>query len=567
MKNTLNITFLFVLCLALAWAWNSTYAMPGMGKAATGSPAPAPVGGASGSGVVAKEQAETGGNDPLDSIALPDNVLKVDGVPYSGDLFKKFVREVMEEPSAKRSDFARCLNEMALDVAGYDAALKEMPELKDDASVARAVAKLKSRLLPSIFYLEEVRDKVNPTPEELLKTIPDPPAQYDISAITNQDEGQIDSAGKALAQGEPFDNVARLYSDGLTAHKGGKVGSVVEGKYDLFSELEFRVIKSLKDGETSKPFMSRIGWTIVRLDKFWSSEALKRLDVEENYPRYKAEAEKARSQELYSDIQKRYSVVWNDNNLARIRAAVDNELLRTDDLRSIEIFRVDGIPVYAPDFFDAMAKAHSSEALELYLDKRMRSELLSREAERLGYAGRLDPLVDLARRRAVTREFFRRKSVGFQAGEKELREYYEKNREKYRTEEARRLFVIETPDRKKADEVYSKAKKGGDFRKLARNYAYKEEQRIVEGDVGYVVRKNMDPVVGDKIFRAKVGSVLKPMEIPAAGGGTVFAVVKVDAVRKRDYRPYDQVNKDMLRDKIVAAKMSDYYKEFIDEVG
>jgi len=561
MRRLRKIAHFLIVCLATALPWGSPFAMP------RGGAPPVAHGGNVVPGDAAPDAGDSAARDPLDRISGSDNVLRVDGVAYSGEIFKSYLRDILERRPADGRELHASLNEMALDVAGYEEALSEMPTLADDMVVVQALSKLKAKLLPAIYIREEVRNKVNPTPEELLAKLPDPPPQYEISVITNQEEARIDEAAKALSQGEPFDNVARTYSDGFTAHKGGKVGAVVEGKYDQFSEAEFRVIKGLKGGEASRPFMTRIGWTIVRLDRFWSSDELKRLDVDRNFAQYKANAEKERMQELNAEIRKRYPVVWNDNNLARIRAAVDNSLLRTDDLRSIEIFRVDGSPVHAPDFFDSMARIHSPDALDIYLDKRERTELLSREAERLGYAKPLEPLLDLARRRAVTREFFRRKSRAFQASDADLREYYEKNSEKFRTEEARRLLVIENPDRKKAEEAHRKAKRGDDFRQLARKYSYRDEARKVGGDVGFVYRKNLDPKVGDKIFRAREGAILPPMEIPGAGGRAVYAVVKVDAVRKAGVRPFDQVNREVLADKVVSARMEEYYKEFIGTVN
>jgi len=500
--------------------------------------------------------------DPTDNLVIPDNVLRVDGVTYSGKTLKAYARHILEKSVSNDNELLGCVDDMALDIAGYDAALREMPSLKDDIRVVQAVAKLKARILPPIYFNEKVRGKVNPTVEELLAKVPEPAAQYDVSVIVSAEEEKIDEAARAISEGQPFEAVARKYSEGLTAAKGGKVGALFEGKYDLYTEAEFRVIRALKDGEVSKPFMSRIGWTILRLEKYWSPDVLRRNEIERNYESYKAEAEKARFRELYGEIESRSKVVWNDNNLERIRIAIDNNLPFTEELSTSEMFRVNGFPVYALEI-ESLSRFHSPQSLDLYLDRRLREELLAQEAERLGYAAQAEALIYISGRRAVTRRFFQVKNRSFAPSEKDLAEYYGKNKEKFISEERRGLLVIETPDRKKADEAYRKAKKGEDFRALAESYAYKEEQRKARGEVGFLTRSSLQLEVGDKIFGAREGAVLGPFALKDPGGKTIYAVAKVEAIRKAALRPYEKVDKESIAGKVVAWRMEEFFEGFI----
>lgn len=560
MKKTQIIAILLLALLGLPGSGNPAFAMPREGAVPSRSATPEDLFGAG----VPKGQVPS--RDPMDSLAIPDNVLRVDGVVYSGKTLKAYVRDILEQRPATDNELLGYADDMALDIAGYNVAIREMPSLKDDLRVAQAVAKFKARILPGIYYDEEVRRKVNPTVEDILSKVPVPVAKYEVSVIINPEEGKIDEAVRAISGGQAFDAVARKYSEGMASEKGGKVGALVEGKYDLFTEAEFRIIKGLKDGEVSKPFMSRIGWAIIRLEKFWSPEVLRKLDVEENYEKYKAEERKNRFKELYEAIEKRSTVSWNDNNLERIRVAIDNNLPFDEELRLSEVFRVNGFPVYALEI-ESLSAFHSPKALDTYLEKRMRTELLAQEAERLGYSAQVDTLIDLSRRRAITRQFFKNKSRTFVPTEKDLAEYYSKNKEKFTTEEQRKLLVIEMLDRKKADQVFKKAKKGQNFRKLAVSYAYKEEQRKVQGEVGFLSRSNLQPAVGDAIFNAKEGDVLAPLAMKDPEGKMVYAVVKVEAVRKAELRPLESVNKESLAGKIVAGRMEEYYKEFIGAVS
>jgi len=519
----------------------------------------------SGSGMAAGHAAAPDGT--LETLVVPDNVVRVDGVGYSGNLLKRYVADVLEQRVTTAGDLLKYADDMALDISGYDIALREQPALENDVRVRQAVEKIKARLLPEIFFREEVRKKVNPTVEELLPKLPDPPPMYEVSVIVNPEESRIDEAAKALAGGTPFEEAARKYSEGVTAEKGGKLGALVDGKFDLFTEQEFRVIKALQDGEVSRPFMTRIGWAIVKMEKRWSPEMLKRQDIERNYGKYKSDAEKARMEALYGEILARYKVAWNDNNLLRIKEALSGKAPFTEELRLSEIFRVDDVPVYAMEI-DSLSRFHSPEALDVFIDKRVRSELLAREAARLGYASEAAPVVDLAKRRAVTREFFKRKAKSFAATDQDIEEYYSKNREKFLTEDLRGLLVIETTSRKKAEEAAKKARrKGADFRELAAKYNYREESRKARGEVGFLAKKNLQPSLGEAIFRADEGAVLGPYEFKDAGGKAVFAVVKVESIRKPTQVPLEKLNHDALADKIVAGRMETFHNDFIRKVS
>ncbi len=104
------------------------------------------------------------------------------------------------------------------------------------------------------------------------------------------------------------------------------------------------------------------------------------------------------------------------------------------------------------------------------------------------------------------------------AGEKELREFYQKNIGRYRTNETYRpaqiLFVIPkgaTPEeireiRKKCQKVLEKIKNGEDFGETALLYSEDTSNRD-HGDLGYFRRGELLPVFEREALRLKVGEV------------------------------------------------------------
>jgi len=103
-------------------------------------------------------------------------------------------------------------------------------------------------------------------------------------------------------------------------------------------------------------------------------------------------------------------------------------------------------------------------------------------------------------------------------GEKELREFYQKNISRYRTNETYRpgqiLFIIPkeaTPEeireiRKKCQNVLEKIRKGEDFGEMALLYS-EDASNKDHGDLGYFRKGELLPVFEREALRLKVGEV------------------------------------------------------------
>jgi peptidyl-prolyl cis-trans isomerase SurA len=104
------------------------------------------------------------------------------------------------------------------------------------------------------------------------------------------------------------------------------------------------------------------------------------------------------------------------------------------------------------------------------------------------------------------------------AGEKELREFYQKNMDRYRTRETYRpgqiLFVIPkgaTPEeileiRKKCQKVLEKIKRGEDFGEMALLYS-EDISNKDHGDLGYFGKGELLPAFEREALRLRVGEV------------------------------------------------------------
>ncbi|PZS01382.1 MAG: hypothetical protein DLM69_05045, partial [Candidatus Chloroheliales bacterium] len=83
--------------------------------------------------------------------------------------------------------------------------------------------------------------------------------------IVVSDQTLANNIYQQIQAGGDFAALAKQYStDGLTKDKGGLVGFINPNNVD---QATAAVLKSLKDGETAKPFGTRKGWEIIRVLK------------------------------------------------------------------------------------------------------------------------------------------------------------------------------------------------------------------------------------------------------------------------------------------------------------
>jgi len=163
-------------------------------------------------------------------------------------------------------DLRRELNRSGMTLVDYRARMKT--QLKDQQYLRLVVGKF---IRPNIEVLEnEVRDYY-------LAHLDEMPAEPDSLTIANilvpvqpsvdvrqAIQAKIAEIQAALESGRSFADVAREYSEGPNAKRGGEVGVVAPG--DLFDPNLDRAVFALSIAEVSQPVVSSVGVHLVRLD-------------------------------------------------------------------------------------------------------------------------------------------------------------------------------------------------------------------------------------------------------------------------------------------------------------
>ena len=158
--------------------------------------------------------------------------------------------------------------------------------------------------------------------------------------------------------------------------------------------------------------------------------------------------------------------------------------------------------------------------------------------------------------------------VETKAGEKEFREFYQKNMDRYRTNETYRpgqiLFIIPkgaTPEeireiKKKCQKVLEKIKGGEDFGEMALLYS-EDTSNKDRGDLGYFKKGELLPAFQREALRLKVGEV---SEIVRTEFG--FHIIKLLDRKGMDPLPFEEVQEKVKAD-YFESEMEKALKQYL----
>ncbi len=158
--------------------------------------------------------------------------------------------------------------------------------------------------------------------------------------------------------------------------------------------------------------------------------------------------------------------------------------------------------------------------------------------------------------------------VEAKAGEKELREFYQKNMDRYRTNETYRpshiLFAIPkeaTPEemgeiRRKAQKVLERIKGGEDFGEMALLYSEDASSKN-QGDLGYLKKGELVPAFEREALRLKVGEV---SGIVRSEFG--FHIIKLLNRKGMDPFPFEEVQEKVKAD-YYESEMEKAFKQYV----
>ncbi len=382
---------------------------------------------------------------------------------------------------------------------------------------------------------------------------------------------RIEDIRTQILRGADFASMARKFSEeARTASNGGDWGYIRWGT-GRFDEKFYQVAFSLKEGEVSKPFRTRVGWHLLKC------EGIIRPSKEEfELRKGRLRAELARHRQVHLDsvfyalqrkVMQRYNVHFYDDGfkrfVARVRAIAEDSTVKAPQLRTISVANQfsrirpeDRLIVLASwsggkltigDVIDEINQMKefkrpllkSEGKLREWVGRKVGMKLMIQEAYREGF-GKNDIVereVNYRAERMIAAKVLRNDVTDpSRPTEEDLRRTYEADPELFREpRKARVQEIFIKRDGKLAEKVAKLAKSGADFEELARKYNQRSVTKSKNGWLGYI-SADMYGAVGKKALQVKPGEIAGP--IPMGRGN--FSIIRVVALRDSYVPPFEK---------------------------
>lgn len=331
--------------------------------------------------------------------------------------------------------------------------------MSDRAVLEQALTAWKIEHYPDLYWEKVVDPKVKVTDDEL-RAMVNPQERVQLGAIVFglDDEGHraANEVAAKLAAGADFATMAREYSYGLAADKGGDLGW--QGLPNKFvEEKQVPALREVAVGGHTAPLKTQIGWVIFQVRDRQSAEEI-----------FRKEKAAARDELLPAKIHDARSM-----RLAELRKKAVITYPTKDPLGGPRppAVVIDGFMLYE----EALAKPDPQHATTSVATPKQRLEkfvdafLLVRELERLGLhnEAKLRDGLAVERIEVLAKQALRKEvEQGLAISDAELRAEYQR----YYVPAVYELQMIVTRDRGKAEQALKKVRAGADFTEAAKEY-------------------------------------------------------------------------------------------------
>ena len=165
----------------------------------------------------------------------------------------------------------------------------------------------------------------------------------------------------------------------------------------------------------------------------------------------------------------------------------------------------------------------SPERMGEFLDIYINQKVLYTEAVKRGIDRREDVIekTENFKKQLVGKTFGQEILKGIRISDSEIDDYYKRHKEDYEQINVSEIYINADPEKgttkeaalARAVEAYGKAKAGGDWDEIVKEYSDDETTKKKGGERGYVQRGEFGPAIDERIFGMKKGEITDPLEV------------------------------------------------------
>ncbi len=172
-----------------------------------------------------------------------------------------------------------------------------------------------------------------------------------------------------------------------------------------------------------------------------------------------------------------------------------------------------------------------------------------------------DRLVDIREQLLIESLLKKKVTTNINPSEEQLKDYYEKNKEKFKTgqEVDTRQILVKTE--KEAKEIRAKLDKGEDFADLAKRFSIDPSAKSTGGAIGFHAKGTLLPEYEAVAFKlTKVGQISPPVKTQLG-----YHIIQLQGMKPPAYTPYEEV-KEFIKQRIVQEKQNDVLEKYVTDL-
>ena len=405
------------------------------------------------------------------------------------------------------------------------------------------------RLATRALWNEEIK-KIDTSDERLRAYYKDKETKWHVRQIFTKERKKAEEALRRLKAGEDFSKVAREFSEGPYASRGGDLGFIKRGKMVKGWE---GVAFSLRPGQFSDIIETYAGFHIIKLEEIKLPD-MEMFEEKKKFLKRRFLKEKKREIEsaLKLSLRKKAKIEINKKLLKEIRP---------EGSPSGVIAWVNNEPIFVKDFFPIFKRRtwgykamqerwHIDIDLEKIkngiLQELIDRYLIEQEALRRGYFKKDKKLKrELAKyKRELLVDQFRRKIIAPQITltERELKGYYEKHKEDYLSPNRYNLRLIRVNSKEEAMSIREELLLGADFALLARKKSISDSAKS-GGALGWVPEDRLPTKIKEAVSKLKPGQIS-----PIIEDGPHYSILLLQGEKRGSPFPFEKVKERIKRD-------------------
>ena len=438
------------------------------------------------------------------------------------------------------------------------------------ATVSGKIAIAVSRVWKNAYWKEVVKPTVKITDEEILRKSPDFSDSVHLFQILVSTPTKAESLRRKLLENEDtFENIAKSESEGFSASKGGDSGYVSRIPSSIYDNTALEAIFLLKPGETSPVIHTPIGYAIFKVTEIKTATRQRKEWLEG----FRQQAIGDKGKEVWAqhvlDLKKKHGIVVHDENGKRLVTAMENkeDLAKYKDMVLIE---VDGKKWTTEDLIDPSGAGvvHGPGTFQVLIESRLREYLVNADMERRDLKKKYPALLkkeQLLEEDTLAREMLQRSVRDIQVTDKDIEDYYMKNKGKFQSPRMVNVSVIEVGSKEKAGEVYADLIAGKSFEESADRFSM--NKKLKGGNLGWIQDTTIAPQFSSvrKLKAGEFNRAAVELKNPKTREIT-YVIMRVNDIRPGGILPLAKINRRNVELAVSAAKREAAIGKLLEKV-